>query len=334
MGVRHPRDGCRSGGNALVSNKDQHSFATKLMEELIVPTFVLDATGTIIIWNKALERLTGLAADDMIGTQEHWRGFYETPRACLADVFLEGNTDDLDALYASHSEAEVHSGFKAENWCVMPRASLRVYLAINAGPIYDEQGKLIAVVETLRDMTDQKKAEDTLRLMANMDKLTGLANRRVFDEALSECLEQARTAKTSLALILGDIDHFKLYNDHYGHQGGDECLTQVAKAIKEAVGRPMDVTARYGGEEFAVILPSIEAKGAMQVAERILKKISEQNIPHATSTAADHVTMSLGVVALVPDENVSEKDMINWADKALYQAKENGRNQVCLQSDD
>lgn len=313
--------------------RDQHSFATLLMEELIVPTFVLDASGKVIIWNKALERLTGLLADEMVGTKNHWRGFYEKPRACLADMFLDGNTEDLDALYASHSEPEVYNGLRAENWCVMPRASLRLYLSINAGPIYDDKGDLIAVVETLRDMTDQKKAEDSLRLLANMDKLTGLANRRVFDEALSESLEKARSAQEPLALILGDIDHFKPYNDHYGHQGGDECLTAVAKTIDQSVGRPMDVTARYGGEEFAVILPSIDAKGAVQVAERIQQNIFDQNIPHVTSDTADRVTMSLGVTVLVPDETVEEKDMINWADKALYQAKESGRNQVILQSE-
>lgn len=303
------------------------------MEDLIIPTFVLNASGEVMIWNKALERLTGLSAEDMIGTKDHWRGFYEQPRACLADMFLDANKDDLDALYATHSEPEVHNGLRAENWCVMPRASMRLYLAINAGPIYDEQGNLIAVVETLRDMTEQKKAEDSLRLLANMDKLTGLANRRVFDEALSECLEHATAAREPLALILGDIDHFKLYNDHYGHQGGDECLSMVARSIGQAAGRSMDVTARYGGEEFAVILPGIDAEGAARVANRIQQSVYDQNIPHEASTTADRVTMSLGVAALVPDATVTEKDMINWADEALYNAKGNGRNQVVVQDE-
>lgn len=310
-----------------------HYFATKLMEEMIVPTFVLDASGRVIIWNKALERLTGLSAEDMLGTKEHWRGFYEEPRACLADMFLDGAAEDLDALYETHSEPDFHFGLKAENWCIMPRASLRVYLSINAGPIYGKEGDLIAVVETLRDMTEQRKAEDSLRVLANMDKLTGLANRRVFDEALIESLEHTRESQQPLALILGDIDHFKPYNDHYGHQSGDECLSKIAKTIDKAVRRPMDITARYGGEEFAVILPSIEPKGAVQVAKRIQKSIFDQNIPHATSDTADRVTMSLGVAVLVPDKFVEEKDVINWADKALYEAKENGRNQVILQSE-
>ncbi|MEQ8806580.1 MAG: diguanylate cyclase [Rhodospirillales bacterium] len=317
----------------MVDNaENRRSFATKLMEDLIVPTFVLDAEGKVIIWNKALERLTGVLAEDVIGTKSHWRGFYEKPRACLADMFVGGNKEDLDALYATHSAPEVHNGLRAENWCVMPRASLRLYLAINAGPIYDEHGDLIAVVETLRDMTAQKKAEDSLKLLANMDKLTGLANRRAFDTALSECLDRARKGGEALALILGDIDHFKAYNDHYGHQGGDECLTLVGETIGKSAGRPMDVTARYGGEEFAVILPNIESQGAVQVAHRILENIFDRNIPHAASATADRVTMSLGVVALVPGEAVTEKDMINWADQALYQAKENGRNQVVVQS--
>lgn len=324
----------RNGEQPLADKvKDQVSFATQLMEEMVVPTFVLDAAGRIIIWNKALERLTGLKADDMLGTKNHWRGFYEAPRACLADMFLDGSSENLDELYANHSEPDVHFGLRAENWCIMPRASLRVYLAINAGPIYDDKGDLVAVVETLRDMTDQKKAEDSLRVLANMDELTGLANRRVFDEALNESLEAAHKAQEPLALIMGDIDHFKPYNDHYGHQQGDECLSDVAKIVDAAVKRPMDTTARYGGEEFAVILPNIEADGAVRVAERIQQNIFDQNIPHEYSDTADRVTMSLGVAVRVPDESVKEKDMINWADKALYEAKDKGRNQVILDSE-
>jgi len=310
-------------------HNSSRSFAVNLMDHLVVPTFVLGTDGRVIIWNKACESLTGLAPDDVIGTKDHWRAFYDKPRACLADVLSEGRMDDLSDLYETHTDQNTgHKGVSAENWCVMPCASKRLYLAIDAGPIYDEAGKLIAVVETLRDMTDQKVAEIELQKLANQDGLTGLANRRAFDLAIEDAIRNGRRTEQPVALLLGDVDHFKNYNDIYGHQSGDECLKTVAETISNQVGRSMDLAARYGGEEFAVILQTAKEDDAMMLAERIRKAIYDLNLPHKENSAADRVTLSMGVATRVPTEETSPTEFIETADRGLYAAKEAGRNSV------
>lgn len=162
------------------SGTKERMLAVRLMEHLVVPTFVLDASGQVMIWNRACERLTGIAGSELIGTRDHWRGFYEAPRPCLADLLFAGSAGELGKLYAQHAMTpENHVGLSAENWCAMPGAGSTRYLAIDAGPIYDEHGGLLAVVETLRDITVQKQAQLELETLASSDGLTGLANRYV-----------------------------------------------------------------------------------------------------------------------------------------------------------
>ena len=308
-----------------------HSLAVRLMQHLVVPTFVLDAERRVTIWNHACERLTGIPAAEMVGTSDHWRAFYNEPRHCLADFVVLEEFDQLDDLYAAHtSPGEFGHGMRAENWCVMPIKGERRYLAVDAGPIFDDQGKLIAVVETLRDMTDQKRAEMALQNLAARDSLTSLANRRSLDEKLQIEWKCGLRAGTSLAFILADVDHFKNFNDHYGHQKGDDCLRAVASAIGATVVRPADMTARYGGEEFAVVMPNTDLAGANAVAERIREAIVDMALAHSASQTAPYVTLSMGVAAAVPDAGSSVESMIAAADAALYQAKHAGRNRVFL----
>lgn len=131
-----------------------------------------------------------------------------------------------------------------------------------------------------------------------------------------------------ISLIIMDIDYFKLYNDHYGHADGDECLKKVANIISKSMIRSTDLSARYGGEEFACVLPETDFEGAITTAKRILKSIQNMGIPHAQSKIADYVTVSIGVASLTPQENEKALDLIEMADKALYEAKGNGRNQI------
>ena len=243
------------------------NFAANLMQFLVVPTFVLDNEGKVLIWNKACERLTGVAAADLIGTTEHWRAFYEEPRACLADLIVQNRLAEIDALYVVHDDPTGQAfGIRAENWCVMPNHGKQLYLAIDAGPIFDQDGHLVAVVETLRDITVQKRAQTALEGLAYLDGLTGIYNRRAFDEKLEVEWDRSRREQTNLALILIDVDFFKRYNDSYGHQLGDACLKHIATALSTVVVRPQDAVARYGGEEFAVALPNAELASAARIA--------------------------------------------------------------------
>lgn len=305
------------------------AFAVNLMQHLVVPTFVLDPECRVIVWNRACERLTGVAAADVMGTSDHWRAFYSEPRLCLADVLAQGRAGELGTLYPYHTEpSDLGYGVRAENWCVMPHIGKRQYLAIDAGPIYAADGQLIAVIETLRDVTEQKLAQTALERLATLDGLTGIANRRSFDERLQNEWCRASRAHAPLSLIMADVDYFKRYNDTYGHQQGDECLKAVSAVLQRLAFRTSDLAARYGGEEFAVILPNTHLDGAREVAERIRAEVEAVALPHVGNEVASSVTLSLGVATLLPGADGQPWTLVSQADQALYQAKEGGRNRV------
>ncbi|MEM9803804.1 MAG: CHASE2 domain-containing protein [Cyanobacteria bacterium P01_D01_bin.56] len=162
-----------------------------------------------------------------------------------------------------------------------------------------------------------------LQGLASLDGLTRIANRRSFDAYLQRCINQ----QTQLALVLCDVDYFKRYNDTYGHQEGDRCLISVAKTLQQGI-RHSDFVARYGGEEFVIVLPNTELAIACEVLVRIQKQIAKLKIPHVASDVSDHVTLSFGVIAPSNLQNATSKSLVEQADKALYQAKNKGRNQI------
>lgn len=186
-----------------------------------------------------------------------------------------------------------------------------------------------AAFYAMREM--QKQLENTnleLKRLSSMDGLTGIANRRTYDETLDKAWRNAIREKEILSLILVDIDFFKPYNDTYGHQGGDDCLRKVAQGIQSAVHRPLDLVARYGGEEFALVLPQTPVEGARAVVEKMMENIAKLKLKHEGSTVSDIVTISLGVACIVPDQNSSVEEFVSKADEALYEAKESGRNRA------
>ncbi len=172
------------------------------------------------------------------------------------------------------------------------------------------------------------EANKILKRLSSLDGLTGVPNRRRFDEVLKQEWLRAIRHSTSISLIMIDIDFFKLFNDTYGHQGGDDCLKQVAKTLDESAKRVTDMVARYGGEEFVVVLPETGTKGVLAVAETMRANVEAQHIPHASSKVTDHVTISVGVATAVPERGAKEENLIAAADQALYEAKNHGRNQV------
>ncbi|MFD1625875.1 diguanylate cyclase [Azospirillum griseum] len=173
-----------------------------------------------------------------------------------------------------------------------------------------------------------KRQTDLLRSLSFLDGLTGIANRRRFDETMAREWRRCARSRQPLSLILLDVDHFKTYNDHYGHQAGDECLRAVAAVLADRVKRTGDLVARYGGEEFVCLLPETEGEGAMQVAERLRSAVADSAIPHAQSLVASHVTISLGVATVIPTMDVAPATLTQTADQLLYQAKRSGRNRA------
>jgi diguanylate cyclase (GGDEF)-like protein len=175
-----------------------------------------------------------------------------------------------------------------------------------------------------------KRHRDTLEALSTRDGLTGIPNRRRFDEVLMVEWLRGQREGTSMSLIMIDIDHFKLYNDNYGHIEGDDCLKKVATYLANSMSRPADFIARYGGEEFAVILPMTDHDGAVTVAETLLEQIRKLNLPHRSSLVAERVTISLGVATVLPTRETSSTILIDRADKALYASKIAGRNRFTI----
>ncbi len=179
----------------------------------------------------------------------------------------------------------------------------------------------------------RKRLETTnreLQNLATLDGLTQIANRRSFDHYLEREWKILAREEATLSLIFSDVDFFKLYNDTYGHQAGDECLRQIARIISQNAKRPADFVARYGGEEFAVILPKTDAEGAVEVAETIRTQVKALGLTHTGSQISEFVTLSLGVSSVIPNSQSSANTLIAETDQALYQAKAQGRDRVVL----
>ena len=178
---------------------------------------------------------------------------------------------------------------------------------------------------------DLRKAKEALKLIATHDSLTGLANRRLFEQSLEVEFGRGIRQSSSLGLIMLDIDYFKRYNDAYGHVAGDHCLAEVARAVKSCCHRPVDLAVRYGGEEFAVLLPDTDIQGTLVIAEQIRRSVMARNINHSGAPSG-YVTVSLGCYAFIPTRLDSSEVFIERADAALYQAKHSGRNRTSVLS--
>jgi diguanylate cyclase (GGDEF)-like protein/PAS domain S-box-containing protein len=189
----------------------------------------------------------------------------------------------------------------------------------------------LSVVIYLRDVTERKRLQDQLANFALIDGLTGIDNRRSFDQAIEREWKRAMRTALPLSLLLFDVDHFKLFNDTYGHQVGDDCLRAIAHAIRANVNRPGDVVARYGGEEFAVLLPATDAEGAQILANTLCDQVARLRVPHNANGARGFVTISGGVATALARFGGTIKmpeGLLLAADAALYKAKNEGRNRI------
>lgn len=208
-------------------------------------------------------------------------------------------------------------------------AALRSLLQILA----QQKADLEIVLDTLREHGDAVDAQwqakvSTAQRLAMYDGLTQIPNRRHFDSHLQQQWRQMIRDRSLLSILLCDVDHFKQFNDRYGHVAGDECLKQVAQTLYQAVQRAGDMVARYGGEEFAVILPQTPLQGALLVAARMQHRMQQLGIPHDRSSVSATVTLSIGVVCATPEVGQSPTMLLDEADRLLYLAKQQGRNQV------
>jgi diguanylate cyclase (GGDEF)-like protein len=247
---------------------------------------------------------------------------YQDVPVIVCAATAQADSVPMAIAYGAHDY--VRKPFVEYEFLARVRAAMRLKHEIDRRKARERE-----LIEASRQLADLNAMLTRLSLI---DSLTGVANRRNFDRVLDKEWRRAFRAKHEMSLIMIDIDHFKAYNDHYGHQGGDECLREVARILKEALRRPGDVLCRYGGEEFGVVLPDTGREGATVVAENLRTAVEQAAWPHRASKVKDHVTLSLGVASLCPQQGMSTKNLIELADKALYQSKAKGRNRVtCME---
>ena len=271
----------------------------------------VDRAGRLLYINPAIERITGRPQDWFLGKAPEQR---ELPpeEAALQKRAIEEVVESGEELVIEHTS---------------PSATGPLFLQTRLVPEFNEEGGVVSVLTIARDITELKRAQGKLEQLTLQDPLTGLANRRYLAKAVETEWRREARHQYPIALIMADIDHFKAYNDHYGHQDGDECLKRVAEALAHALHRPADTLVRYGGEEFAILLPETDLDGARDTAERLRHAVASLNLPHAASPVADHVTLSFGVASLQPHRGQFD-ELFREADAALYRAKAKGRDRV------
>jgi len=293
---------------------------------------VLDARKRIVLWNQWMASHSGMAATRVEGQD-------------LFDLFPD--------LLGQRLELAVHSALANNIAAHLPQAlnrtpfplypsgtwgGERVEQAIAVTPFSEgrERFCLIEISDVSTTVGRERLLRDqaeSLRAQSYVDGLTGIANRRHFDVALQRELGRAQRHGGQLSLLLMDIDSFKLYNDHFGHQQGDACLAMVAEAFAGKLQRAADLAARYGGEEFAAVLPDTSPEQARQHAEAIRACIAALNITHAPTAARPHVTMSIGVAGFDKERLNEAESLLRAADQALYAAKRGGRDRVVVDGD-
>jgi diguanylate cyclase (GGDEF)-like protein/PAS domain S-box-containing protein len=329
--------------------KEKDRFAESMIESSAVATFVIDAGHKVIYWNKACEDLTGIKAEDVIGTPDHWKAFYDHPRPCVADIIIDNTFDDMGRFYEIHSRSDlIPNGICAESWYPNLGGKIR-YVLFDAAPIYDEHGKLTAAIETLKDITARKQVEEELhqaknllesahrelqqsltreQLLARTDDLTGLYNRRYFFKLAAREFSASVRYQRAFSIIMFDVDGFKRINDSFGHLTGDKALALVAQ-VTAAQMRASDMLARYGGDEFVILLPQTSAQQALAIAERIHASMAAARLE--TDKGGLSLTLSLGIAELNPaSQNEMVESVIRRADEAMYAAKQAGQNRIVI----
>lgn len=304
-------------GNKFFANpmRDLDELLRATLDNMDQGLIVVDKHGTLPICNKR--------AVELLDLPESLMAARPTAEAVIAYQTAQGEFNDTDDEVRTRLLPRVTGECRNVYERERPNGTV---LEVRTVPFAGGAG---GVVRTYTDVTVRKQVERLLEELATTDGLTGLANRRHFEATVRSEFARVRRCNNSLALIMADVDHFKAFNDRYGHQAGDACLRSVAGAVQAAIRRPGDTAARYGGEEIVVILPATELAGAIAVAEHIRQAVATLNIEHEASPHRS-VTVSLGVAAIASgdQDRTTVEDVLAQADAALYRAKDCGRNRV------
>ncbi len=303
--------------------------AQKFQENPLLPGVILTEQGELtgmISWRRFFEHISRPYGQELFWNRP-LSSLYRFARAEL--LIFPSETLIVDAALQS-----LHRSADLLYEPVVVQMQPRAYRLLDVHELLVAQSQIHLLATQLLNQTRQKleKANRELQGLASLDGLTHLANRRRFDEYLNQEWRRLRRSRAPLSLILCDVDFFKRYNDTFGHLAGDDCLRQVADAIRQAVKRSADLAARYGGEEFAIILLETDVAGGVRVAEIIQNNLRSLQLLHPKSPVNPYVSMSFGVASMVPDRDCSPIQLIAAADLALYQAKQEGRNRVVFKT--
>lgn len=261
-------------------------------------------------------RITGWSAEELLDT------------SALAGIHPD-DMERVEQVIAALKNGEAEEARFVYRQRHRDKGEIWAEAALHVTPAADS-GEIDGVVAVMRDITEQKDLQDKLASLAATDALTGLANRRAFDERLADEWARARRDGTQLSLLLIDVDHFKKFNDHYGHLAGDGCLRALGRILSAIARRPADLAARYGGEEFAVLLPDTGPDGCAEVGEGIRQALHDLAMVHAQNPPSRLVTVSVGAATSVPSQASDSSTLVAAADRALYAAKDSGRDRLVV----
>lgn len=281
-----------------------------IFSSLPIGIIIYDEIGQCYFANSKAVDLTGAKSIDDI-MRQNYHNIESWKKTGLYDIAL--NT--IQTSTTAHFINEENDPFESKIW-----------LDIILNPVVVDNKKHLILI--ISDITEIKNKEILYKNLASLDPLTGINNRRFFEERLVDELYRCSRANRSLSLILVDIDYFKQYNDYYGHIAGDACLISVAQCIKQTLKRKTDCVARYGGEEFICLLPYTDKVGAFKAAINIKNAIEDLKIPHEKSYISKYITVSQGINTIEPSKVPDIKLCIDRVDKAMYMAKNNGRNSI------
>jgi len=298
-----------------------HQQLLDIIEFLPDATFVINQDRKVIAWNRAIEEMTGVSKEDIIGKENYACAlpFYNKQEPILVDmIFLNDRETKCNTIKIKEKtlSKEIFLPAKGEGE--------GAYFLVTAGPLFNNEGNLVGAIKSIRDITDRKLIEKQLRYLATHDSLTGVPNRLFLEENIKRAVARAKRGHES-AILLIDLDNFKLVNDTLGHHAGDKLLLSIAGLLKNNL-RSEDLLARLGGDEFAVLMEGATAEDAMVVAEKLRRLVDENELCLVFYKYCFNVSLSIGITMI--DGTIPPHKLLSLADTALYRAKEEGRNKV------
>ena len=304
-------------------------YQNAIFDSINMGIFVVDSGGKVLMWNDWLSKHARVTTDQALGKSVE-QAFLQVPSPAFMAALRNTLQYGLPAVLSNALHRAPLALYPSDDH----DTNQTIHQSITVTALNLHEGYRCALIQVSDSSTSIRREKmlrshsEVLRKDATTDILTGLYNRRFFDEHYKIAIGQAIREKWPMSIFMVDIDYFKQYNDYYGHPAGDKVLIAVAQALKSQLARSSDMLARYGGEEFILVLPNMQAENGMQFAQKLINTVNALNLPHLKSKAAKNVTISIGLSTYDPSKHREVTALIDAADTALYKAKQQGRNRA------